>query len=134
MRDVFKQLWPYLLDRRLPLVITDEAHHWRNNDTGEFRAICKFIAPFARRMLLLTATPFQLNPQETISILNVIEHMKTAIGKDRVSALQQMRERLARCLESSEQAGRAFSREWGVLADQLVLLQTQLSLIWYGVS
>jgi hypothetical protein len=119
IRDVFKQLWPYLLDRRLPLVITDEAHHWRNNDTGEFRAICSFIAPFARRMLLLTATPFQLNPQETVSILNVIEHMKAAIGKDRVVALQHRRERLARCLESSERAGRAFSSEWGVLADQL---------------
>ena len=82
---------------------------------------------FARRMLLLTATPFQLNPQETVSILNVIDHMETAIGKDRVAALQQMRERLARCMESSERAGRAFSREWGVLADQLARWDSLLS-------
>ncbi len=127
LRDVFKRLWPYLLDRRFPLVITDEAHHWRNNEAGEFRAIREFIAPFAKRMLLLTATPFQLNPQETVSILNVIDHMETAIGKDRVAALQRMRERLARCMESSERAGHAFSREWGVLADQLARWDSRLS-------
>lgn len=49
LRDIFKQLWKYLLDRPLPLVITDEAHHWRNNEAGEFRAIRDFIAPYARR-------------------------------------------------------------------------------------
>jgi hypothetical protein len=127
IRDVFKRLWPYLLDRRFPLVITDEAHHWRNNEVSEFRSICEFIAPFARRMLLLTATPFQLNPQETVNVLNVIDHMKTAIGKDRVAALQQMREQLARCMVSSEQAGRAFSREWGVLSDQLARWDSSLN-------
>jgi hypothetical protein len=127
LRDVFKRLWPYLLDRRFPLVVTDEAHHWRNNEAGEFRAIREFIAPFARRMLLLTATPFQLNPQETVSILNVIDHMESAIGRDRIAALQRMRERLAKCMESSERAGRAFSREWGVLADQLGCWDSRLS-------
>jgi hypothetical protein len=119
LREVFKQLWPHLLDRRFPLVIADEAHHWRNNDAGEFRSIRNFIAPFARRVLLLTATPFQLHPQETVSILNVVDHMEPAIGKDRVAALQRMRDRLATCMEASERAGRAFSREWGALPDQL---------------
>lgn len=119
LRDIFKQLWKYLLDRPLPLVITDEAHHWRNNEAGEFRAIRDFIAPYARRLLLLTATPFQLNPHETISILNVIDHMEPAIGRDRVGALQQLRDRLGRCMESSDRAGRAFSREWGTLPEQL---------------
>ncbi|SPF46837.1 hypothetical protein SBA4_3580020 [Candidatus Sulfopaludibacter sp. SbA4] len=127
LRDVFKRLWPYLLDGQFPLVITDEAHHWRNNEAGEFRAIRDFVAPFARRMLLLTATPFQLNPQETVSILNVIDHMGKAIGKDRVVALQQMRERLARCMQLSELAGSAFSREWGVLGDQLARWDLRLS-------
>ena len=119
LRDVFKRLWPYLLDHRFPLVIADEAHHWRNNEAGEFRAIKEFVAPFARRMLLLTATPFQLNHQETVRILNVIDHMGPAVGNGRVAGLQRMRGRLDRCMESSERAGRAFSREWGVLANQL---------------
>jgi superfamily II DNA or RNA helicase len=127
LRDVFKRLWPYLLERQFPLVITDEAHHWRNNEAGEFRAIREFIAPFAKRILLLTATPFQLNPQEAISILNVIDHMESAIGKDRAAVLKRMRECLARCMELSERAGRAFSREWGALAEQLARWSPRLS-------
>jgi hypothetical protein len=120
LRDVFKQLWPYLLERRFPLVIFDEAHHWRNNEAGDFRAARDFIAPFAKRLLLLTATPFQLNPQETISVLNVIDHMEPAIGKDRVALLRGMRERLAECMDFSAKTGCAFSREWGDLPNQLV--------------
>lgn len=127
LRDVFKRLWLYLLDRRFPLVIADEAHHWRNNEASEFRAIKEFIAPFARRMLLLTATPFQLNPQETVSILNVIDHMEPAIGNGRVAGLQLMRGRLDRCMESSERPGRAFSREWGALVDQLARWDSHLN-------
>src|SRR5206468_3908406 len=96
-----------------------EAHHWRNNEAGEFRTIREFIAPFARRMLLLTATPFQLNPVETVNVLNAIEHMEPAIGRDRIANLTRMREELARCMESAEKAGRAFSHEWGVLGDQI---------------
>jgi hypothetical protein len=119
IRDVFKRLWPYLLRKRFPLVITDEAHHWRNNATGDFRSIREFIAPHAKRMLLLTATPFQLNPQETVNVLNVVDHMGAAIGLDRVAELQQRRDRLAEYMESSANAGRDFSREWGSLSDQL---------------
>lgn len=118
-RDVFKQLWPFLLRKRFPLVISDEAHHWRNNETGDFRSIREFIAPHARRMLLLTATPFQLNPQETVNVLNVVDHMEPAIGADRVAELQRKRDRLAQCMEASARAGRDFSREWGSLADQM---------------
>jgi hypothetical protein len=127
LRNIFRQLWKYLLDRPFPLVITDEAHHWRNNDAGDFRAIREFIAPYARRMLLLTATPFQLRPQEAISILNVIEPMEKAIGKDRVAALRTLRERMGNCMEGSEHAGRAFSIEWGAVADQIGRWREDLS-------
>ena len=120
LRDIFKQLWPSLLEKRFPLVIFDEAHHWRNNEAGDFRAARDFIAPFAKRLLLLTATPFQLNPQETINVLNVIDHMEPAIGKDRVALLRGLRERLAECMDFSARTGSAFSREWGDLPNQLV--------------
>ena len=52
-------------------------------------------------------------------MLKVIEHMEPAIGSERVALLVRMRDRLAQCMESAEKAGRAFSREWGSLADQL---------------
>jgi hypothetical protein len=54
-----------------------------------------------------------------ISVLNVIDHMGNAIGEEQVKSLQRLRERLATCLEASDVAGRAFSKEWGSLADQM---------------
>ncbi len=119
LRDVFKQLWPYLLHKQFPLVVTDEAHHWRNNETGDFKSIRQFVAPFSRRLLLLTATPFQLDPRELINVLNVIDYMKDAVGEERVTVLRRLRDRLATCMERSEVTGRAFSKEWGSLAEQM---------------
>jgi hypothetical protein len=125
LRDIFKHLWPYLLEKKFPLVITDEAHHWRNNDAGDFRSIRKFVAPFTKRMLLLTATPFQLNPQETVNVLNVIDHM-SCIGSHRIKQLKHIREQLESCMERSQKAGIEFSREWGALADQFGRLDPKL--------
>ena len=122
LRDIFKKLWPYLLGKRLPFVIVDEAHHWRNNETGDFRAIREFIAPFSKRMLLMTATPFQLNPEETINILNVIDYMEGSLGRQRVEVLQGLRTQLEADLRKSADAGKSFSKEWGALADQFTRL------------
>jgi len=119
LATLFKHLWGYLLQKKFPLVISDEAHHWRNNEAGDFRAIRDFVAPFARRMLLLTATPFQLSPLETVSVLKVIEPMRDAIGPERVEVLVRLRDRLSTCMGASERIGKTFSREWGALAEQL---------------
>lgn len=119
LRDVFKHLWPYLLRKQFPLVITDEAHHWRNNEAADFERIRKFIAPSSRRMLLLTATPFQLDPKELIQVLNVIEGMEGAIGKHRASQLTSLREKLEDRMEDARGAGKEFSEQWGMLAGQL---------------
>src|SRR6266478_6412876 len=73
-------------------------------------------------MLLMTATPFQLNHQETINVLNVIDHMEGSLGRHRVEVLQSLRTRLAAKMLSSAEAGKAFSREWGALADQFSLV------------
>ena len=77
---------------------------------------------------MLTATPFQLHHAEAIRVLNVIDHMTPAIGTERVDALQKLRGRMAQCMENSEHAGRAFSHEWGTLADQLAKWDPNLDL------
>ena len=41
----------------LPLVIADEAHHWRHSQRQDCQAFRRYLAPLARRLLLLTATP-----------------------------------------------------------------------------
>src|SRR5260370_40443467 len=73
-------------------------------------------------MLVRTATPVQLNRQETINVLNVSDDMEGSLGRHRVEVLQSLRARLATKMLSSAEAGKAFSREWGSLAEQFSLV------------
>src|ERR1019366_8544692 len=68
--------------------------------------------------LLMTATPIQLNPEETINVLNMIDHMEGSLGRQRVEALQALKTQLWANMQRSAEAGKAFSKEWGALADQ----------------
>lgn len=38
LRDVYKSLWPYLLRKSFPLIIADEAHHWRHQGRLDAKA------------------------------------------------------------------------------------------------
>lgn len=115
---LYRELCPFLMRRDLPLVIADEAHHWRHSQRQDCQAFRRFIAPFARRLLLQTATPFQLHRDELLEVLATTDSMERAIGMDRIQVLQRQRDQLADTMRVSEEAGRSFSREWGGLADQ----------------
>jgi superfamily II DNA or RNA helicase len=69
----------------LPLVIADEAHHWRHSQRQDCQAFRRYLAPLARRLLLLTATPFQLHRDELLEVLATGDSMESAIGADRVA-------------------------------------------------
>jgi hypothetical protein len=126
LRDVYKALWPYLLEKRFPLVIADEAHHWRNQSRLDCKAFRNYIAPFAKRLLLLTATPFQLRPEELSGVLSMSDAMKS-IGQERREELKSAREEIAERMQISEDVGRAFAREWGALGDQIAGLDPALN-------
>lgn len=115
---LYRELCPFLMRRDLPLVIADEAHHWRHSQRQDCQAFRRFIAPFARRLLLQTATPFQLHRDELLEVLATTDSMERAIGMDRIQVLQRQRDQLADTMRVSEEAGRSFSREWGGLVDQ----------------
>ena len=128
--DLYKELIPALLRNKrldLPLVIADEAHHWRHAQRTDCQAFRRYVAPLARRLLLLTATPFQLHRDELLEVLATGDSMEPAIGADRVEALQAKRRDLATAMKASEEAGIAFSREWGALAEQLARLDSRFS-------
>jgi hypothetical protein len=123
--DLYRELLPYLLKadgRHFPLVIADEAHHWRNVERLDCRAFGQFVAPFARRLLMLTATPFQLHRDELLSVLSRVEGMEPAIGSERLQALSQRFGHLRRALAESEEAGRQFSVAWGKLDQPVTTL------------
>jgi hypothetical protein len=128
--DLYRELIPILLKNMkldLPLVIADEAHHWRHSQRQDCQAFRRYIAPLARRLLLLTATPFQLHRDELLEVLATGDSMEPAIGADRVEVLRERRSRLAEAMNASEEAGREFSREWGALAEQIARLDPRFT-------
>jgi hypothetical protein len=130
--DLYRNLIPCLLKNTklaLPLVIADEAHHWRHAQRQDCQAFRKYLAPLARRLLLLTATPFQLHREELLEVLATADSMESAIGAERVELLRRRRGQLSEAMRASEEVGRSFSREWGALAEQMARLYPNLSTI-----
>jgi len=116
LNDVYRSIVPHLLLRHIPLVIVDEAHNWKNHKNGYDRFI-EVLAPRTRRALLLTATPFQLRPEEILSVLQVSDHMGMGNGagerKERQEHLGRHREETIRpVLERSENCSRAVAKAW----------------------
>ena len=56
---------------RFDLVIVDEAHHIRNQDTANHEAV-RFFCEHAEAALFLTATPIQLSSRDLFVLLNVL--------------------------------------------------------------
>ena len=110
--ELYRSLFPSLMARKIPLVIADEAHHWRRETEG-CRSFTRYLAPFTHRLLLLTATPFQLCREELDGILSRADAMERTIGAVRVEALRRKRVLVLSSMEKSEEAGRAFSKLWG---------------------
>lgn len=57
--------------RRFSLIVVDEAHHFRNPDTKRYRSLERVFEGTFRDMLFLTATPFQLGPDELEHIMRL---------------------------------------------------------------
>jgi hypothetical protein len=129
-----------LILRDFPLVIVDEAHNWKNGPTtgaNGFEEFSRFIACHARRTLLLTATPFQLRPEELLEILKISDHMEPCSTKkesqDRREYLKEYREQVIRpVLADSAQASRLFSKEWARLS--IRIRKEDLEEIWASLE
>lgn len=108
------------IQRDFPLLIVDEAHNWKNgpaHGANGFEDFSKYVAPHVRRALLLTATPFQLRPDEMIEILKVSDYLRPcptiAHSRNRTDRLRKLREETIRpVLAASESHSRRFSRAW----------------------
>ena len=56
---------------RFDLVIVDEAHHIRNEDTANHKAV-RYFCEHAEAAVFLTATPIQLENRDLFVLLNVL--------------------------------------------------------------
>jgi len=106
-----------LLASDLPLVIVDEAHQWKHKKNG-FTAFDSYIAPRTRRVLLLTATPFQLHRSEILTLLAVGDSLK--LTKNQLQGLADARDRAVKpALERAHAEGAMFSQKWSKLGSRL---------------
>lgn len=94
----------------LPLVIVDEIHNWKNHPTG-WRRFLNMLGGRIERMLGLSATPFQLGPDELISILELRQCLR--LDEDRARTLDQAVDLLGTRLEQTQQAGSQLAGAWG---------------------
>jgi hypothetical protein len=119
--NIYKIASARSIRRNFPLVIVDEAHHWKNGPRGGANSYWDFeryIAPHTRRLLLLTATPFQLRPDEMLEILKAGAATRPAatIEKSRERTEQHTSfctERLKPALKEAEARSHAFGCAWG---------------------
>ncbi len=105
---LYKGLAPYLVRQDLPLVIVDEAHHWRHShrqDCQDFRA---HIAPAFSTPSFVNRYSVQLHRDELLEVLSVGDATLPAFGEDRVAHLQNLRERIRHAMEGPKRLARAF--------------------------
>ena len=125
LNDATQAVWKQVLviaKPRLPLLIVDEAHALKNNHTR----ISRLFTPLAHepedgalrgifeRILLLTATPFELGHSELISVLSrldAIRPMRPPPGQP----LGQRLERLKDALRRAQETAIAFDQSWSRL-------------------
>jgi len=113
-----------------PLVVLDEAHHAKNDNTRLARLFRQSTADEVtllsgkfQRMLFLTATPFQLGHQELIRVIrsfNAIRwNSRRSPNKSRDDILVEI-EKLEAALDANRLAGRRLDRLWGGIRPEML--------------
>lgn len=123
-----RTLWTTMLartDLALPLLILDEAHHLKNPDTKLAQILSSWtdrdgveqrgaLCGAFRRMLFLTATPFQLGHHELVEILKRFEGIRWDEGDDPAGYRNQVTA-IEAALSHAQIAGFRLDQAWGRL-------------------
>jgi len=114
--ELYKGLTVRLIRKSFPLVIVDEAHNWKNHKNG-YEGFVDVVAPRTRRALLLTATPFQLHPEEILRILEVSDSLRPCTtqeeSKERLEKMALHRDRVIKpVLKRSASSSERFTSAW----------------------
>lgn len=117
--DIYRDAAFALVRQSIPLAIVDEAHNWKNGTNG-FPRFAELIAPRLRRALLLTATPFQLRPEEMLEILKIGDYLDPCptqvASQARLERLEKHRTRVVEpVLKNAAHQSHRFAQAWGRL-------------------
>lgn len=97
----------------LPLVIIDEIHNLKNENVQARRHLETLLKGRVCRMLGLSATPFQLQQNELMSILKLRNTL--LLQPDRHDSLDTAVDNLSEAMKSSRDSGDVFRRRWRAL-------------------
>jgi len=99
--------------RKFSLIVVDEAHHFKNPDTKRYRALEGVFEKSFRDMLFLTATPFQLGPDELENIMLLFR-----LSTERASSsIPKEAELLTSCARDYQGSVNRFEYAWRKLSD-----------------
>ncbi len=137
LTELYRHVCFAAASKALPLVIVDEAHNWKNGPragSNGYERFRQFVAPRMRRALLLTATPFQLHPDEMLELLKAGDALAPCPTRTasvaRTRRLADHREKvLAPVLRTAADRSRAFARTWAAFPTRLT---GDLDAAWSG--
>ncbi len=107
-RDALVRDWPLL-----PLVVIDEVHGLKNEYVKARRSLEELLDGQVSRLLGLSATPFQLRPDELLSVLKLRGVL--TLSPEREGALESAASELSDALDKSKKAGDSFRTKWSAL-------------------
>ncbi|OGS00257.1 MAG: hypothetical protein A2V88_12225 [Elusimicrobia bacterium RBG_16_66_12] len=110
--------------RRFSLVVVDEAHHLKNPDSKQYAALESVFHRCFRDMLFLTATPFQLGPDELQSMLRLFRHSTEHSAR----SMDREAETVTACAQRYQDLVRTFEDAWQTLTptDKSVVSKKEL--------
>lgn len=136
LNGLYREMVLSLLRSPVPFVIVDEAHNWKNGPSSGangYHFFAKYLASRTRRALLLTATPFQLRPQEMLELLKIGEDLQPgpdpSSAEERLGRFMETREDLKTVLDRAGNASGRFTKVWSKLAGRE---QTEIGTVWHS--
>ena len=109
LREVCRAALGQTVPHRLPLVIVDEIHNWKNHPASWLRFL-HTLGLRMDRLLGLSATPFQLGPQELIRVLELRRCID--LSRERERFLKGSADDLKAHLRAAETAGESLRKIW----------------------
>ena len=109
LRELCRAALGQTVPHRLPLVIVDEIHNWKNHPTSWWRFL-HTLGLRMDRLLGLSATPFQLGPEELIRVLELRHCID--LSQERAKFLKGSVDDLKAGLRAAETAGKSLRTIW----------------------
>lgn len=113
LREVCRAAMGQTVPHRLPLVIVDEIHNWKNHPSS-WQRFLHTLGHRVDRLLGLSATPFQLGPHELIRVLELRQCL--SLSQARARLLDHEVARLRGDLELAQGAGDKLRSAWAEVA------------------